>query len=397
MSKANSHKSLIFMSFIFLTITTTTVVVSLLARGYRLNLKGGIIINPSGILSLTSIPKPASVYVNDRLITATDDTLNLPPGTYQVKISKDGYLPWQKQVIIKKELVSITDAYLFRSAPSLEPLSLSGVIKPSLNPDSNKVIFAVASASASINNGLYLAEFSNTTLGQRNTPKQLLANTSSVDWSQVISFEFSPDSSQVIATFANANYLIDLNSPNKPLFDITLQIPLIKQSWQAKSEDIIKTKLANLPKQLSAYISTESAQGLITNQTKDKIIYLATQSGQLDANLITPAPLMPHPNQDRQVKADYYYVYDLKQDANFLIGSKSDIINPFWLPNSNSLVYIKQSQLYIAEYDGSNISPIYSSALEHNLIAPWADGSRIVFLTSAFTPNQTNLYSLGIR
>ena len=181
------------------------------------------------------------------------------------------------------------------------------------------------------------------------------------------------------------------------MFDITLQIPLIKQSWQAKSEDIIKTKLANLPKQLSAYISTESAQGLITNQTKDKIIYLATQSGQLDANLITPAPLMPHPNQDRQVKADYYYVYDLKQDANFLIGSKSDIINPFWLPNSNSLVYIKQSQLYIAEYDGSNISPIYSSALEHNLIAPWADGSRIVFLTSAFTPNQTNLYSLGIR
>lgn len=93
------------------TIFTTVIVlllVSLVAyafilygKGYRLNLsgKGNKILAGTGLLVLTSTPNGARVYLNDNFTTATDDTINLPPGDYDVRIEKDGYYPWKKHAV----------------------------------------------------------------------------------------------------------------------------------------------------------------------------------------------------------------------------------------------------------------------------------------------------------
>ncbi|MBU1089044.1 PEGA domain-containing protein, partial [Patescibacteria group bacterium] len=139
-----------------------TSLISLLARGYRPNFKKGFTVRSTGLISATSTPQSASVYINDRLITATDDTINLPPDDYHIKIQKDGFLPWEKDIKVIKEVVTQTNVTLFKSSPELKPLSLSGAINPVLNHDKNKIVFSVASASASKNNGLYLIELNNT-------------------------------------------------------------------------------------------------------------------------------------------------------------------------------------------------------------------------------------------
>ena len=102
------------------TLATTIIVllmVSLVAygfilygKGYRLNLsgKGTKILAGTGLLVLTSTPNGAKAYVNDDLTTATDDTINLPPGDYDVRIEKDGYYPWKKHVTVKNEAVTKT-------------------------------------------------------------------------------------------------------------------------------------------------------------------------------------------------------------------------------------------------------------------------------------------------
>jgi len=112
------QKSLrIIITLIFL-IITITYAITIYAKGYRINLQNGISLKATGILSTTSKPKAASVYINDHLLTATDDTINLPPGEYEIKIAKDGYNTWQKRVNLKKENVYQTDTHLFALSPT---------------------------------------------------------------------------------------------------------------------------------------------------------------------------------------------------------------------------------------------------------------------------------------
>ena len=59
------------------------------AKGYRPSLKNRTL-EGTGLLAANSYPKGATVFLNDRLTTATDDTLNLPPGENLVKIAQDG-------------------------------------------------------------------------------------------------------------------------------------------------------------------------------------------------------------------------------------------------------------------------------------------------------------------
>jgi len=372
-----------------------------MARGYKINFNKSTILTPTGLISATSTPKSSSVFINDRLVTATDDTINLPPGQYDIKITKDGYLPWRKKLLVKKEIVAQTDAHLFRSAPILEPISLSGAINPALSPDKNKIVFAVASASATADNGLYLTELNNSALpiGSRSTPKLLRANTIIVDWTQVTSYQFSPDSSQLITTFKNANYLLDLNtnSNSQPLYDITAQLPIILKQWQEIEQKIIATRLQNIPDDLLPFISTESASFIQPYNSKDKVLYLASASGQLVDNIITPPPSQSDQTQQRQIEAGNYYVYDIKQDTNFFIGSKDNIKNPFWLPNSNHIIFVQENQIKTIEYDNTNVLTLFAGDFNQDIVAPISNGQQLVTLTSAYQGAQPNLYTIGIR
>ena len=66
------------------------------ARGERFNLETKKLTS-TGLLVTTSVPDGASVYLDGKLKTATDDTINLVPGQYQVEIKKDGFHPWKNR------------------------------------------------------------------------------------------------------------------------------------------------------------------------------------------------------------------------------------------------------------------------------------------------------------
>ena len=65
-----------------------TVVMIRYAKGYRPTRAGTI--KGTGLLSANSFPTGAEVYINGKLTTATDNTLNLDPGDYQIELKKDG-------------------------------------------------------------------------------------------------------------------------------------------------------------------------------------------------------------------------------------------------------------------------------------------------------------------
>ena len=401
MSQPSSKKSLLFILSALLLIASTTYLISILARGYKIGINQGPFIKATGLLSATSIPKSASVYINNRLATATDDTVNLPPDTYHIKIIKDGYLPWEKTIEIKKETVFQTNAQLFRAAPDLKPLTLTGAINPTISPDNSLIVYAVASASAELNNGLYKLNLTTRPISlNKNLPKQIYPNFTNINWAEY-SFKFSPDSNSILATSQNktATYLINLATPpaRHNLFDITSRLPLIKQEWQRLTGQFILNTIKDLPQQIQEVVSTSSAQNISFSSSDDKILYLADKDSQLEDHYTTPPPAQSTQKQTRKIKADHYYVYDLKDDTNFLLDHQNNISNLFWLPNSNNLVYIQDKQIKTTEYDSTNTQAIFANNFDQNIVYPWPDGNRIIILTSAYTGVQKNLYAISIR
>ena len=213
MGQTSNKRSLIIMLSVMSFVLISTFLISIFARGYRFSPKTGFTLNPTGILSVVSRPKGASVYLDDKLITATDNTLNLTPNTYTVKIIKDGFLPWQKTIQIKPEIVFQADLQLFNAVPDLKPITLTGAINPTSSPDGSKIIYSVASASATKDNGLFLIESNNLAISLiRGTYRQLSPNLPTINWSK-FTFAFSPNSRQILATSQNdkLHYLISLD------------------------------------------------------------------------------------------------------------------------------------------------------------------------------------------
>lgn len=397
----SDKKSLFIILFVLILIISVTIGISFFARGYQISTKGKISFLATGIISATSKPKGASVYINDRLITATDDTINLVPNNYTIKIIKDGYLPWQKDIQIKKEIVYQTDTQLFRSAPDLKPISLTGAINPAISPDGSLVAFSVASASATKDNGLYILDLSNSPMFLVKSPiRQLSSNLPTLDWAK-FTFTFSPNSKEILAhnTVNNINYLINLDTSTdyKNLVDITSKLVSIKVEWTTQEQQIIKSKTSFLPKEIKPFISTTSAKNIIFNSDETKLLYLAQADGNLKKDLVaTPPPAQSTQNQSRDIKKDNYYVYDLKDDTNFLIGPKS-LYNLNWLANSNNLMYIEDQKIQTIEYDNTNKQTLFTGNFNKDAVFPSLDGSKIIILTSAYSNSQENLYAVSIR
>ena len=400
MSKPNK-RSLLVIFFVLIFIIGTTIGITFFAKGYQISTKGKIGFLATGIISATSKPEGASVYINDRLITATDDTINLTPGDYTIKIVKDGYLPWQKNIQVKKEIVYQTTTQLFRSAPDLKPITVTGAINPAVSPNGSLVAFSVASASATKDNGLYLLELGNKCcfIFTKDSAKQLSSNLQNLNWSD-FTFIFSPNSKQILANNAvkNINYLIDLSTTTdyKNLYDVTAKLDLIKEEWNIQEQEIIKIKTALLPIELQPFVSTISAKTIIFNEDETKVLYLAQIDGNLKKDIITPPPAQSTQSQSRDIKKDNYYVYDFKDDTNFWLGSK-DLYNPNWIANSNNLVYVEDQKIQTVEYDNTNKQTIFAGNFNKDAVYPWLDGSKIITLIAPYNNAQENLYSITIK
>jgi len=402
MNQHSNKKSILLISTVSISIVLLTLIISFIARGYKINLKQGTILTATGILSATSEPKAASVYLDEKLVTATDNTLNLTPNTYTVKIVKDGYLPWQKTIQIKKETVYQTNTQLFRSVPDLKPITYTGAINPVVSPDNTKIVYAVASASASVDNGLYVMELNNTfSLNlSKNTAKQLSQNLSNINWSD-FTFKFSPNSRQVLATNKNKNvsYLISLDTTINPknLYDVSPTLATIENDWKNQLSQLMSTKITKIPLALQTFVSTASAQDLLFSASEEKILYLAQKDGDLEQNIITPPPSQSTQGQSRNIKQGNYYVYDLKDDTNFFIGSKNDIFNLSWLDSSDNIVFTSQQNIKVADYDGTNQQTLFIGNFNPSMVFPMPNGNSITTLISPYQGALENLYTISIK
>lgn len=403
----------------------------------------------TGLLSANSYPTGAQVYINDKLTTATDDTVYLEPGSYKVSIKKDGYTDWVKQLELEKTLVTQTNARLFPSAPSLTPLTSSGVSAVSPSPDGQKLLYYTASASAQKKNGWYLLELSDSSLPLPKGPRQILEDSAGYDLAAA-EFIWSPDSDQVLVVLPNKEALLKLDQLNDldQLTDTTFQRKQILADWEKEMYFRERQFLSKFPDEIVA-IATQSATNVYFSPDKNKLLYTATASATLDDPLITPPPARNTQPQERQLVPGGIYIYDRKEDRNFRIGTApSESVFPQkhlltmsltsdpldttstqsasyqtlvastsaqtakeyatyhsplyadtwqWYPDSQHIFILTQDGVIIKEFDGTNQTTLFSGPVQDGFVYPWPDGNRLIVFTTLSTINPPNLYAVELK
>jgi WD40 repeat protein len=118
--------------------------VVLYAMGYRV---GTTTVDPLpvGLIQIETLPRRATVAVNGLTIGDTPRTItNIQPGNVRVRVTRDGYAPWEKTVPVEATLVTeLRDIRLFPESLTPTPL-LSGVATFTLSPN-REFIAAVTS------------------------------------------------------------------------------------------------------------------------------------------------------------------------------------------------------------------------------------------------------------
>lgn len=378
-----------------------------LAKGYRYQPETGTFFG-TGIISVSSIPDQASVYLDGHLTTATDDNItSLPPKTYKVRIVKEGYIPWEKDIEVKEGLVSEIKATLFRSIPTIYPVTYSGVDYALLSPDNLKLMYIIPNgleggAAAERKSGIWvwvMASQGGLGLGAGEVQRQLV-QANGVDYSKA-AFRWSPDSAQIFIDLPERKLLLDIGRLNDPPRDITANFEATLKSWDGIESKNRLTKL----EQITDFNLRKTASGsalLKWSLDETKVLYTDPE-GNFKLN-----DLSSKKNYDLPKASSYEFLPDSKHLVMVEYDAKKESEGPEASKDLKELngsidTTIKdrfaQTRISIIEIDGTNKAEIYYGLVEPNIVVPWPDGSRLVVISSlpTQTASEPNLYGINLK
>lgn len=385
-----------------------TVAVIMYGRGYRFGLTSGKPdLSTTGLLVATSNPDGAQVFIDNHLTTATDNTINLYPGEYTVRIFKEGYLPWEKKIKIQKEVVSKAEALLLPNAPKLESITSLGVQSAAIDPSFTKIAYTVSSQSLK-KNGIYVLDMSSRPILTMQSASVQIADDTTDTFSKA-SLNWSPDGKQIVATVAGAlksetTYLLSASEFNNSPQDVTATLKTVQDTWKKEQQEKEKSLTETLKPALKKIIS-QNFQIVAWSPDETKILYTASQSATIP-QIIKPALIGTNSTPEtREIKKYETYVYDIKEDKNYPLNVKLSIeagsrsAGPLsWYPDSKHLIYVHDKKIDILEYDGLNSTTIYAGPFIDNYVYPWPSGLKVVILTNLNNPsNPANLYTIELK
>lgn len=353
------------------TIFTATGIAVFLAKGYIFSTQENRIIG-TGIISVTSEPDSASVFIDDHLTTATNATISsLPPKKYTIKVVKEGFIPWERQVDVKEGLVTELKIILFPSLPTIYPLTFSGVKNAVLSDDGSKLAYIVPSGPpagwASKKAGVWvwtMVKNQPIAFVRSSEPHQIAQNNNFINFSES-KLQFSPDSKFLMVTLDGNSYQLDADSFNSEPKDITLTFESLLKSWSDEKGEKEQLRLATI-KDLNMQKIASASATLKWAPDESKFIFGESAVYELETNRSYPLP-----------KAKSYV----------------------WLPDSRHIILVEEGIVSVVDFDGTNQAVIFAGKFEDNFVFPWPDSSRLVIISSFPTPTASlpNLYGVNLK
>ncbi|PIU03301.1 hypothetical protein COT44_03690 [Candidatus Shapirobacteria bacterium CG08_land_8_20_14_0_20_39_18] len=395
-----THKRNIFFFLVVASILVTTYLVIKIAKGYKLDLEN-MSFQPTGLLVATSNPDGAKIWINGLLKGATNSTISLTPREYKVEIKKAGYLPWSKTLKLEKELVVQTNALLFPILPDLKALTFNGAEKPVISPDLSKVVYQTTTKPA----GIWVLDLNDFPFGINRESRQIFVGSLRGRDLTAASYQWTPDSKQILLTFTTGkikeNFSLDSNTLTDEiaLKDISQDLFSLNLQWTSEQKIRKDQQMEKLVPELADIIENKT-RDLSFSPDETKILYTATASAQIPDNLIPAINGASTQKQERTIKPDHTYVYDIKEDKNFPLALS--LSRPFtlsWFPTSRHLILVEKNKVTIMEYDGTNQTVVYNTPFVDLNAFSFPSGNRLLVLTTISSDPKApaNLYAVSLK
>jgi hypothetical protein len=421
------------------------VLIVALARGYRFNIDEKTITS-TGIISANSSPEAAKIFVNGEFKGVTNQNITLSPGEYDVKITKEGFTDWQNKLKVLGEIVVSIDAVIFPKNPSLSPLTNLGIAKALPVGESDKVLIFVDNDNTE-RDGIYILEGTTRRLSLLSPLKKIVLKSLLPENVNFASSEvkFAQDYSEGIFTFptedktATYSYLLSLEGDNTAPFDVSNSQNTILTAWEVNKQRDVTKILETFPRPIKT-IATDSFRIISFSPDETKILYQAKEAVELP---IAIKPRLIGVNQTvekRTLEVGKVYIYDRKEDKNYLIPVENDKIQQpeftptpsimpdelpvptdseatktanidilnynrteifdyiQWYPSSRHLVLNEGKNIAVIQYDGTNKQSVYAGPYEpkfFGLNSEW----KLLILANLNPGNNRfgDIYEVGIR
>ncbi len=352
-----------------------------LAKGYTFSSKDKGLVG-TGIISITSLPDAASVYIDGHLTTATNANIaSLQPKEYDVRVIKEGFIPWEKKVKVREGLVTDLKITLFPSIPTIYPLTFNGVKNPILSPDGSKLAYIVpASATKKAGVWIWTLEDNRPIAFARGAQPHQIAQTGAIDYTNSV-LRFSPDSKQVLASLGANNYLLNDESINSEPKDIT---PMLQSTLKVWDDDLKSTNALIIEKIKESKAKNIASSSAIFKWSPDESKYFYREK-----------PLSEKEKDGKTLLKDYK-VFDLENNVQYDIPEARAFS---WLSDSKHIVLVEEDKVSIVDFDGSNKAVIYAGKFEDSFVFAWPDASRLVIVSSLPTPtaSEPNLFGINLK
>jgi hypothetical protein len=97
--KEFQHRIMLMVGYICVAVAVSLAAIVLLYRAYGFDVNRQGVIIQNGLTFFSSQPNPADIYVDGKLAKVKTNTrLPLPEGIYQIKLTRDGYIPWERKI-----------------------------------------------------------------------------------------------------------------------------------------------------------------------------------------------------------------------------------------------------------------------------------------------------------
>ncbi|MDQ3098709.1 MAG: PEGA domain-containing protein [bacterium] len=421
-----------------------TLIGVLLVQGYTYDTKNKRVVQ-TGVLVVNSVPNGAQIYIDDHYQNVTNTSISfLPAKNYKIRITKEGYIPWEKEITINNQIISEIEAIMWPATPSVNPITNTGAIGVKLSPDMQKAAYAIR-FNEQDKAGLWIMDMAKRTVfsGTSTDYTQIARNTSSLDFSSA-ELLWSPDSKQILATLQEGNkpeprftrnFLLDISRLNTTPSDVTLTKDSQLKTWNdelGKIQNVRMTKMAGDPEgtriasesaiplkwsydeTMFLYATRDPSSSSVTEKPKVVVIPSFTKTTKV-ATISATVPDAPvataaaeYVRQIESQTASYsgdmnIKVYHVMQKKSFDLPKAQYYA---WYPAEEKadreiqhLVMVDDGSISIIETDGKNKSTIYSGPFENNIAFPWPDGGRLVILTNFNfkAGSEPNIYTINLR
>lgn len=379
---------------LFKTVSTVIVILALTTAlflytsGYRIE-KGTeeiVDLTKTGMVSAKSIPEGASVYIDDKLTTATNDTVSgIEPGIHKLTIVKKGFEQWSKEVEVFEELVTDITSVLISQSPLFEPLTNTGASFPSVSPSLKKLAYFSKDEESP---GVWLIPIDQGGLNIfRANPTVVLEDTRVNKYSEGKSITWSPDENQLLVeTQDGLFYLVDLKTSTA---QSTTDINSIKETWEIKLKEKrldFVTKL-DIPENIKTLATTNE---VLWSPDEKKFLFITQEGDKLSYkvyNMEKPLPVgekvettvLEIPLADIQPVITWY------ADSYHLLLTQGQIAEQ------------RNGTISLVRIDGTNKVEIYGGSLHSPNVYSTPAGDKIIILTTFKSGDKTDLYTVGIR